>query len=362
MKNIYGVVNGERESVVMSLKKVYESYFKIGTSVSERNLFSADAKQEILKHYSSITAENGMKPMYLLDGKANIAEPEKYNLSPAVCFDSARKYLEFAKENNILLRGHTLVWHNQTPDWFFRKDYSTDKEAPLAGREVMLARLEGYIRGVLTFVQTEYPGVIYAWDVVNEVIEESEENGWRKSLWYRTVGEDFVLQAFRMARKYAHKDVKLFYNDYCTFVPKKRNRIKELILEPLIDENLIDGMGMQSHLVLKYNELTEYEKSLKTFGDLGLEIHITELDIHNPDSSEQGQQDLMEAYKQLFQLLVKAKKNAGVNVTSVTFWGMKDDESWLTGFRKEKSYPLLFGENYELKQAYYAVIDVLNHV
>ena len=326
--------------------------------MSERNLFSAEAKQEILKHYNSITAENGMKPMYILDKKANTEDPEQYNLKPALCFDSARKYLEFAKENGLPLRGHTLVWHNQTPEWFFKKDYSTEKEAPLAEREVMLSRLEAYICGVLTFVQTEYPGVVYAWDVVNEVIEESEEDGWRKSLWYRTVGEDFVLQAFRMARKYAEEGVKLFYNDYSTFIPKKRERITELILKPLMAEHLIDGMGMQSHLMLKYNDLTEYENSLKTFGKLGLEIHVTELDIHNPDPSEKGQEELKMMYEQLFVLLLKARKEASVNLTSVTFWGMKDDESWLTGFRKEKSYPLLFGENYRLKKAYHAVVDV----
>lgn len=346
----------------MSLKKIYEPYFKIGTSVSERNLFSPEAKQEILMHYSSITAENGMKPMYILDGKANLAEPEKYGLRPALRFDSIRKYLEFAKKNDISLRGHTLVWHNQTPEWFFKKDYSTDKDAPLAEREVMLARLDAYMCDVLTFVQNEYPGVIYAWDVVNEVIEESEENGFRKSLWYRTVGEDFVLQAFRMAKKYAGPEVKLFYNDYSTFVPKKREWITESILKPLIAEKLIDGMGMQSHLMLKHHDLAEYERSLKTYAALGLEIHITELDIHNPDPSEEGQEKMALMYKQLFTALLNAKKEDHANITSVTFWGMKDDESWLTGFRKEKSYPLLFGENYSLKPAYFAVANVPEHI
>ena len=146
----------------MSLKKVYEPYFKMGTSVSFRNMASPKALQELKKHYNSMTCENEMKPMHLLDEKENTENPEKYHLCPALNFEKAKPYLEFAKENGIGLRGHTLVWHNQTPFWFFTKDYSKEEDAPLADRETMVARLEAYIKGVLTFVQTEYPGVIYA--------------------------------------------------------------------------------------------------------------------------------------------------------------------------------------------------------
>ena len=95
---------------------------------------------------------------------------------------------------------------------------------------------------------------------------------------------------------------------------------------------------------------------------LGLEIQITELDIHATDPSEEGMQMLAERYGKLFRILLKAKKEGLANVTSVTFWGMKDDESWLTGFRKERSYPMLFDDNYELKAAYYAVVKAVEEV
>lgn len=343
----------------MSLKNVYEPYFKMGTSVSGRNMASLKAKRELKKHYSSITAENEMKPMFMLDWKANIENPEKYNTQPALNFDKARVYLDFAKESKIALRGHTLVWHNQTPVWFFKEDYRTDEDAPFADRDTMLARMESFIKGVLNFVQTEYPGVIYAWDVVNEAIEENEEDGWRKkSLWYKTVGEDFVLWAFRFARKYAAEGVSLFYNDYNTFDPFKREKICDLILKPLLKEKLLDGMGMQSHLILNDSDMREYEKSLHCFGSMGVEIQITELDIHATDPSENGMKQLAVMYDELFRILVKAKKEGLANITNVTFWGMKDDESWLTGFRKERSYPMLFGDNYELKEAYHMVVKV----
>ncbi len=343
----------------MSLKKVFESYFKIGTSVSKWNLELPIAKNELVKHYSSITAENGMKPMFALDMQENVENPQKYNTAPALCFDTYCMFLDFAKQNKIALRGHTLVWHNQTPLWFFKKDYSLDEKAPLADKETMLARMESYIKGVLNFVQNEYPGVVYAWDVVNEAMEEKEDDGWRKkSLWYQTVGEDFVLYAFRFARKYAAPDVRLFYNDYNTFYPKKREDICNLILKPLMEEGLVDGIGMQSHLVLKEHDLAEYEEALHCFGSLGLEVQVTELDIHCNDPGEESMQKLADMYCDLFAILVRARKQGKANVTSVTFWGMKDDESWLTGFRKETSYPLLFGEKYEKKQAYNAVVSV----
>ena len=344
----------------MSLKQIYSEYFKIGTSISGRNMESERAKEELRKHYNSITAENAMKPMFFLDPKENMEHPEKYNLAPALNFDFYKRVLDFAKENGLALRGHTLIWHNQTPLWFFKENYVNDMEAPWADKETMLARMESMIKGVLTFVQTEYPGLIYAWDVVNEAIEEKDEEGWRKkSGWYQTIGEEFVLYAFRFAKKYIAEGVSLFYNDYCTFVPFKRKFICEHILKPLMAEGLVDGMGMQSHLVLDYADLTEYEKSLHCFGKLGLEVQITELDIHANDPSEACMQKLADKYGELFRILVKAKKDGLANITCVTFWGMKDDESWLTGFRREKSYPLLFDDNYGEKSAYHAVVKVV---
>lgn len=347
----------------MSLKLAYEPYFKIGTSVSWRNITSERAKDELQKHYNSITAENGMKPMFYLDEKENQAHPEKYNLEPALKFDIPRKFLDFAKENGFALRGHTLVWHNQTPIWFFKENYVNDLKAPWADKETMLARMESMIKGVLTFVQNEYPGLIYAWDVVNEAVEERNEEGWRKkSGWYQTIGEEFVLYAFRFARKYAAEGVALFYNDYNTSLPFKREFICEHVLKPLLKEKLIDGMGMQTHLVLGGHCLKEYEKALQCYGSFGLNINITELDIHVTDPSDEGMGKLADTYGELFRILLRAKKEGLANVTSVTFWGMKDDESWLTGFRKEKSYPLLFDDNYGEKAAYHAVVKAAGEV
>jgi len=252
------------------------------------------------------------------------------------------------------MRGHTLSWHNQTPRWFFHENY--DEAAPLAGRDVMLARLEGYIKGVLTFVQTEYPGVVYAWDVVNEAVEDG---GFRDTLWHRTVGFDFVEMAFTFARRYAAPGVALFYNDYNTAQTWKRDLILKTILEPLKAKGLIDGFGMQTHLTMDEPELADYKTALEMYGATGLQIHVTEMDIHNADPSEASQKKLAERYAELFRILVEAKKSGRANVSAVTFWNLYDECSWLTQFRKETSYPLLFNQKGEAKPAYYAVLETV---
>lgn len=338
----------------MDLKTAFAGRFKVGAAISRMNLSTPANMKFLMDQFNSFTVENDMKPMFFLDSEANFKEPEKYNLEPKLRFDFASPYLDFAKEHHIPMRGHTLVWHNQTPKWFFCRNY--DEGEGLADRDTMLKRLENYIRGVLTFVQENYPGVIYAWDVVNEVIDEGD---FRKSLWTETVGTDFVIKAFEFAKKYKAPEVKLFYNDYDTFEPWKRDLIIEKVLKPLLAEGLVDGMGMQTHLQMDNPDLSEYEISLRSFGDLVSEVQITELDIHNADASEESMERLADRYKELFTIILKAKDEGKANVTAVTFWNLLDENSWLTNFRKERSHPLLFEGKCCAKKAYYSVLETV---
>lgn len=335
----------------MNLRTAYEPYFKIGAAVSRSDLFTPARMALLKEQFNSFTCENDMKPMYFLDRRENKLHPQEHNLSPALTFRTAAAYLEFAKESGIPMRGHTLVWHNQTPKWFFHENY--DETARLADRETMLARMENYIHGVLAFVQENYPGVIYAWDVVNEAVNDGDL---RDSLWLKTVGRDFVIKAFEYARKYADPDVALFYNDYETAQEWKRDLIISEILIPLQERGLIDGMGMQSHLLMDHPDPGLYEKALYMFGALGLQIQVTELDMHNPDPSEESMHRLALRYRKFFEILLEAKKTGRANVTAVTFWNLLDETSWLSGFRREPSYPLLFHGKCEAKEAYYAVL------
>ena len=336
----------------MNLKTAYEPYFKIGAAISAWNLHTPAHRKLLLEQFNSFTCENDMKPMFYLDKEACKSEPEKYNLSPALTFEHAIPYLDFAQESGIAMRGHTLVWHNQTPKWFFHERYN--ELFPLADRETILKRLDSYIHGVLDFVQTRYPGVIYAWDVVNEAVDEGD---FRKSIWTKTVGNDYVLKAFEIAKKYIAPGVDLFYNDYETALEWKRDFIIKEILKPLIAKGLVDGMGMQSHLLMDHPDLEDYRTALEMYGALGLKIHITELDMHNNDPSEESMKKLGERYREFFKIYLDAKKSGKANVTSVTFWNLLDENSWLTGFRREQSYPLLFRGKCEAKEAYYSVLE-----
>ena len=336
----------------MDLKTAYEPYFKIGAAISRWNLHTKAHRSLLLSQFNSFTCENDMKPMYYLDKDANKADPEKYNLSPALTFESAIPYLDFAKENGIAMRGHTLVWHNQTPKWFFCENYN--EMFPIADRETILARLENYIKGVLEFVQTNYPGIIYAWDVVNEIVDEGD---FRKSIWFKSVGKDFFIKAFEYARKYVAPGVDLFYNDYESAEPWKRDFIIENVLKPLKEKGLVDGMGMQSHLLMDHPDFEDAKTALEMYGALGLKINITELDMHNADPSDESMHELALRYKKFFEIFLEAKKSGKANITCVTFWNLLDENSWLTGFRRETSYPLLFKGKCEAKEAYYAVLE-----
>src|SRR5690606_4392138 len=158
------------------LKEAYAEYFLMGVGLNgisvETDTVNSRAMSEIIKHhFNSVTYSNLMKPAYLLDQEGSIKNFESGNPEPAVKFDTVIRGLEFAKENGIVMRGHVLVWHNQTPEWFFREGYRDDGE--FVDRETMLARMKSYIRQVLEFTQEQYPGVIYAWDVVNEAVENT---------------------------------------------------------------------------------------------------------------------------------------------------------------------------------------------
>ena len=342
---------------IPSLKEVYKDLFSMGVGVTA-NEIPQDRKELIKEQFNSLTPGNELKPDSVLDHATSISDP-KYNDNPAVKFDRVEPILEFAKEADIPVRGHTLVWHSQTPRWFFTEGYSTAADAHLVSKELMLKRLENYIRQVLEYTQTNYPGLIYAWDVVNEAINpgEGDENGFRvkDSLWYEVIGPEFVEKAFEYARKYADPEVKLFYNDYNTEEKGRILYMKKLV-KALKEKGLIDGIGLQSHLKIDSPSLVDVNTSFMEYGELGLEIQITELDMGLSDNSEEEFMNQAKRYKRLFMFMKNARESGVANITNVTFWGLSDDISWLNK-PSEPNYPLLF-DNYLLqKPAFWGVLQ-----
>ena len=329
-----------------SLKEIYKDLFMMGAAVPATVITNSndEFKKLVIREFDSVTCENDLKPENVLDAAANLADPAKYNENPAIHFDAAKPTLDFCKENGIKMRGHTLVWHSQTPTWFFYKNYDVNGE--LADRELMLKRMENYIDSVTNWCEENYPGVIYAWDVVNEAA--GDNGGLRDSYWKQTIGEDFVEQAFKFARKHAPKGVELFYNDYNEYQPSKQQVIID-ILKPIAKAGNIDGMGMQSHISAGLMAET-YVNSMNTYAkELKVKIHVTEMDVSAPNSPN-AMYDQGTYMKSLFEALIAAKK-AGTPIECVTFWGLTDEMSW-----KSADKPLLFYGDISPKPAFEGVV------
>ncbi len=347
------VVEEEPEDVALdTLKSVYAAYeIKAGTCLTDQMIRNKRLEMIILDNFNSITFENQMKPDYIFDKKASKAAGEL-----VVEFDStAKSLLKWCADNDMAVRGHTLIWHSQTPSWIFYENFDTS--GSLVSREVMLERMESYIRQV--FEQLEelgYLELFYAYDVVNEAWMEDGTK--RDSLWLQTIGEDYLWYAFYYADMYAPEYVDLYYNDYNEQF--KTGTLYEFV-QTLVDENggyLIDGIGLQAHLYTEDN-LEEYLAMVEKLGSTGLKVNLTELDVSlgtwtdiKPGTEENFKAQGQYYYNLVNGLLQLVQENK-VEMDSLTFWGFADTLSW----RSDRK-PLLFDSIYEPKYAYYGALQV----
>ncbi|MBQ8966657.1 endo-1,4-beta-xylanase [Ruminococcus sp.] len=328
-----------------SLKDVYADDFYVGSAVAASQVVDPDYVNLIKEQFNSMTCENEMKPDALLDKDTTLSDIEKYRECPAVKFDKCIDQLEFAKANGIKMRGHTLIWYSQTPEWLFYKDYDTSGE--LADRELMLKRMENYIKTVFEWADSEYPGLFYAWDVVNEAAADGQ-SAKRDCLWLQTIGDDYIEKAFEYARKYQPEGVKLYYNDYNAFNFTKQMVIIDF-LKPVAEAGNIDGVGMQSHIGTWCDPET-YATAVRRYNkELGVEISITELDISkdNTDEWEENQGE----YSQRFMEKILELKEEGIPIPSFTIWGLTDGVSW-----KKQEMPLFFSLSLKAKPAFFGLI------
>jgi len=385
-------VSAQTNPEFIPLRELFKDDFLIGVAVNGRSI-SGDAGKMIISNFNTLTCENEMKPQSLLyfprqsraggpqgqnpqqrqppqggqppQGMAGFQQgPLKLDTINGLVFNwsSADHIADFARQNNLTMRGHTLVWHSQTPAAFF-----TDTKGNQLTKEQLYERLEIY----MTAVMNRYKDVIFTWDVVNEALSDSPGNLYRTSSpWYKICGKDFIAQAFRIARS-VNPDVKLIYNDYNLVDPAKLERAITMLKE-LKDAGVpVDGVGMQAHWS---KEVTGemINTAINRFAALGLEVQITELDVttysnfHGEGSKNQVRETqpyskevedrLAENYKTYFEVM---HKNAD-KVTSVTFWGLHDGMTWLNGFpvRGRSDYPLLFDREMKPKKAYYSVQSI----
>lgn len=346
---------------IPSLKDVYNDYFDIGTAIMASNLSSPSFMNLVKKHFSeSITAGNEMKPENLLDKNACLAmAADGDDTNPQVTLSVAASLLNYCRDTGTPMRGHVLVWHSQTPDWFFKENY--DESADWVSKDKMLLRMENYIKNVFAALEEQYPDVnIYAWDVVNEAWLDngSPRTGGTQaenpnySGWVKVFGDNsFIEPAFEYARKYAPEGCKLYYNDFNEYMPDKTKAIVNMA-NSLKEKGLIDGIGCQSHLDVTFPGITAYEKAIKAFSETGLDIQITELDATTSDTSEAGLETQAKYYSDIMDVLVKYADS----ISTVVFWGVTDDQSW-----RASRLPLLFDAEYQAKPCYYSIIDDIEY-
>ena len=353
---------------------------------------SASVQAGMKRHFSSFTMENEFKPDSIM-GTYYPGAPksfEDYTDSNGTTIKVPKNQLQFgtvdqclgiAKKLGLQMRGHVLVWHSQTADWFFKEGYKSSGK--LVDKTTMTARQEWYIKSVLEHVKAwedKNNGgkrIVYCWDVVNEAANDSgtklRDGG---SNWYSIYKSDeFIVNAFRFANKYAPEDVLLAYNDYNEYNDEKRAMIIQIIESVKSHQNdetlptRIDVLGMQSHLKHGDPSISDYEESVKAYLATGLDVHITELDIGAKTKSDANNDEkLKQAYKDCFEMYLRnAKKGSEPGITSVTIWGINDGSTWLNSDSQQPwlnnvnpQRPLLFNDDYCAKPAFYGVLEAAN--
>ena len=400
--------NGKKDATEVttkykSLAKLAEKYgFKFGTNISSSALNNSELTKLIKYHFNSTTFSNEMKAYSLLNQSTSEKNYENKQSPAAIDFTTADKMAAYAQENGLQIRGHVLTWDADMCDWFFREGYKTD--GAFVSAKVMKYRLKTYIEQVMTHFQEKYPGVIYCWDVVNEAVADNNgefETGdarhvrkvrsGKTNLFYDHIGSDYVELSFQYAYETRKKlgaeaSIKLFYNDYNTFMTygsNKRDAIIELVksVNSFVPDGagdylkLCDGIGMQSYIggygqqsgCMNSNDITSIKNAIEKFAAIGVEVHVTELAVRNYERSEEREQEHAEFYKKLMQTYVDINKAAQAEgktgpITSLSIWGLFDSPYLAEtdySYKMNGPYCGLFTELYQPKQAFKEVYQVL---
>jgi len=358
-----GSAAADRTPEAPALKELMPKSMLLGAALSQTQAAENDAAVAdlVARHFNSITPENLLKPELIHP------EPDRYDWGPA------DRYVAFGEKHGMAVIGHTLVWHQQTPVWFF-----AGKDGGLADRETVLTRMREHIHAVVG----RYKGRIKGWDVVNEAINDDAEGTMRKTKWLEAIGDDYIAKAFEFAHE-ADPEAELYYNDYnLTGAPKRATAIR--IAKGLKAKGLrVDGIGEQGHWLLGQPSLADIEATITDIAGAGFKVLITELDVdvlprdpamYGADLAKKAemraetnlypdrlpadkQQELAQRYADVFRLFLKHEGK----IARVTFWGVNDEQSWLNGFPipGRVNHPLLFDRQNKPKPAFDRVVHVL---
>lgn len=384
-----------------------------GTAIMSSEISDDTLMALVKKHFNAVTFGNELKPDALFNYqigqsvdsttitfqgkelKVPVVNDKQENLDFSRADAMLDKILEWNNANpndKIRVRGHVLVWHSQTPEWFFHEDYDVAK--PYADKGTMNRRLEWFIFSVFDHyfgkaANGKYDGLFYGWDVVNEAVNgntyrddkvisdasdtsTSDTRHGSNSMWWRVYkSNEFIINAFKYANKYAPNDVELYYNDFgetdntkCEGIVKLINDVKSA------DGTRLDAFGMQAHYNVDGFSAAQFKSVAKKYAQAAGKVQLTELDFKASSTydgtaatKESEYTKMAYCHKNLYEA-IKALKKEGANVSGITVWGVIEPNSWLHsqsdlggGASGSAQCPLLFDGNYKAKPAYWAYVD-----
>ncbi len=361
----------QQTSEMPALKDVYKDAFKMGAAVTTMDISGRNPEliDLLLKHFNTMTPGNELKPESLHP------RPDVWN------WERADRYVDFANEHGMFTMGHTLCWHNQTPDFFWN-----DAKGNPKSHDELVETLRSYIETVCT----HFKGRVDAWDVLNEIVSEQggyRNLGWVKAFGGEEYGDEIVKTVFRFAEQYA-PDTELYYNEFNVWRPSKLEGVIHIV-KMLQEEGIrIDGVGIQGHWGLNYPKNHYVEEAIEKLAALGVKVMITELDIDVLPLSKEGQiigqamrdpqfqleefeeffdpykdglpeeveKELADRYEELFQIFYDHRDV----IDRVTFWGPHDGSSWKNGspIPGRTNYPLLFNRDLTPHEAFWRVAAI----
>lgn len=382
-----------------------------GTAIMLSEISDDTLMELVEKHFNAVTFGNELKPdalfNYQIDGNSvptktitfegeELQVPVVNDAGDSLDFSRADamadKILEWNNahpDQKIRIRGHVLVWHSQTQEWFFHENYDITK--PYVNKETMNRRLEWFISSVFDHYFGEaangkYDGLFYGWDVVNEAVigntyrtdkvsaaESLSEirHGNNSSWWHVYESNEFIINAFKYANKYAPANVELYYNDFGETDNTKCEGIVKLINDVKSAEGTrLDAFGMQAHYNVDGFSAAQFKSVAKKYAQAAGKVQLTELDFKASSTydgtaatKESEYTKMAYCHKNLYEA-IKALKEEGTNVSGITVWGVIEPNSWLHsqsnlggGASGSAQCPLLFDGNYKAKPAYWAYVD-----
>ena len=383
-----GIVNLKN---TVNKKLAADGQYIVGTAITNTDLGDVETMGLVTKHFNAITIGNELKPdaMFGYAGSNPKTETVTFHgeelLVPVLDYSRSERILDYIYKWNeqnpnhqIKVRGHVLVWHSQTPAWFFYEDYKTSNA--LVSKETMSKRLEWYIATMaehFTGENSKYKDMFYGWDVVNEAVSDGTgtyRTDADNSMWWKVYqSNEFIIEAFRFANKYLPESVDLYYNDYNEWVDKKVQGIVQLLKDVKAAEGTrIDGMGMQGHMTaITGPTAATFERAVRAYAEVVDQVQITEWDvkvsgafINTEKGIEQEYARQAEYYHSFYEMIQKLRAE-GINISGMTFWGVTDPRSWLQEANsvgggadgKLTHYPLLFDGGYQVKPAFWAFAD-----